>query len=84
MSQTEIRHLFKGAQLLLPKPSPHPNSMPGRSEQKNLNLSLASFLVCVLWQQQHEGFPPALGPGEKRIKGRTGWPQQVWALELNQ
>ncbi|KAM8764043.1 heart- and neural crest derivatives-expressed protein 1 [Rhynchonycteris naso] len=34
--------------------------------------------------QQHEGFPPALGPGEKRIKGRTGWPQQVWALELNQ
>ncbi|XP_032333060.1 heart- and neural crest derivatives-expressed protein 1 isoform X2 [Vicugna pacos] len=33
---------------------------------------------------QHEGFPPALGPGEKRIKGRTGWPQQVWALELNQ
>ncbi|XP_045140643.1 heart- and neural crest derivatives-expressed protein 1, partial [Echinops telfairi] len=35
-------------------------------------------------QQQHDGFPPALGPGEKRIKGRTGWPQQVWALELNQ
>ncbi|EHH26964.1 hypothetical protein EGK_17055, partial [Macaca mulatta] len=35
-------------------------------------------------RQQHEGFPPALGPGEKRIKGRTGWPQQVWALELNQ
>ncbi|XP_034868206.1 heart- and neural crest derivatives-expressed protein 1 isoform X1 [Mirounga angustirostris] len=34
--------------------------------------------------QQHEAFPPALGPGEKRIKGRTGWPQQVWALELNQ
>ncbi|XP_058577032.1 heart- and neural crest derivatives-expressed protein 1 isoform X2 [Neofelis nebulosa] len=34
--------------------------------------------------QQHEGFLPALGPGEKRIKGRTGWPQQVWALELNQ
>ncbi|KAG8509242.1 Heart- and neural crest derivatives-expressed protein 1 [Galemys pyrenaicus] len=32
---------------------------------------------------QHEGFLPALGPGEKRIKGRTGWPQQVWALELN-
>uniref|UniRef100_A0A8C9QIR8 Uncharacterized protein n=1 Tax=Spermophilus dauricus TaxID=99837 RepID=A0A8C9QIR8_SPEDA len=21
---------------------------------------------------------------EKRIKGRPGWPQQVWALELNQ
>uniref|UniRef100_A0A8C6XRM3 Heart- and neural crest derivatives-expressed protein 1 n=1 Tax=Naja naja TaxID=35670 RepID=A0A8C6XRM3_NAJNA len=21
---------------------------------------------------------------EKRLKGRTGWPQQVWALELNQ
>ncbi|XP_020776278.1 heart- and neural crest derivatives-expressed protein 1 [Boleophthalmus pectinirostris] len=21
---------------------------------------------------------------EKKVKGRTGWPQQVWALELNQ
>ncbi|KAM4826988.1 heart- and neural crest derivatives-expressed protein 1 [Thomomys bottae] len=31
-----------------------------------------------------EGFAPALGPGEKKMKGRTGWPQQVWALELNQ
>uniref|UniRef100_A0A667YSZ9 Uncharacterized protein n=1 Tax=Myripristis murdjan TaxID=586833 RepID=A0A667YSZ9_9TELE len=20
----------------------------------------------------------------KKLKGRTGWPQQVWALELNQ
>uniref|UniRef100_A0A3Q2QX85 Uncharacterized protein n=1 Tax=Fundulus heteroclitus TaxID=8078 RepID=A0A3Q2QX85_FUNHE len=20
----------------------------------------------------------------KKVKGRTGWPQQVWALELNQ
>ncbi|GAB1296101.1 Transcription factor 15 [Apodemus speciosus] len=34
--------------------------------------------------QQQESFPSAPGPGEKRIKGRTGWPQQVWALELNQ
>ncbi|XP_004611549.1 heart- and neural crest derivatives-expressed protein 1 [Sorex araneus] len=33
---------------------------------------------------RHEGFPAGLGPGEKRLKGRTGWPQQVWALELNQ
>uniref|UniRef100_A0A452T6N0 Heart and neural crest derivatives expressed 1 n=1 Tax=Ursus maritimus TaxID=29073 RepID=A0A452T6N0_URSMA len=24
------------------------------------------------------------GSNTKRIKGRTGWPQQVWALELNQ
>ncbi|KAM9063121.1 heart- and neural crest derivatives-expressed protein 1 [Sarcophilus harrisii] len=31
-----------------------------------------------------EGYPHSLGPGEKKIKGRTGWPQQVWALELNQ
>lgn len=30
-----------------------------------------------------KAFPPALGPGRERIKGRTGWPQQVWALELN-
>ncbi|XP_030649683.1 heart- and neural crest derivatives-expressed protein 1-like [Chanos chanos] len=27
--------------------------------------------------QQESGSP-------KRVKGRTGWPQQVWALELNQ
>ncbi|XP_067422535.1 heart- and neural crest derivatives-expressed protein 1 [Emydura macquarii macquarii] len=26
----------------------------------------------------------SLGHGEKKLKGRTGWPQQVWALELNQ
>ncbi|XP_075756712.1 heart- and neural crest derivatives-expressed protein 1 isoform X2 [Pelodiscus sinensis] len=29
-------------------------------------------------------YAPSLGAGEKRLKGRTGWPQQVWALELNQ
>ncbi|XP_067319764.1 heart- and neural crest derivatives-expressed protein 1 [Anolis sagrei] len=29
-------------------------------------------------------FAPSLSHGEKRLKGRTGWPQQVWALELNQ
>uniref|UniRef100_A0A8C5UE20 Uncharacterized protein n=1 Tax=Malurus cyaneus samueli TaxID=2593467 RepID=A0A8C5UE20_9PASS len=23
------------------------------------------------------------GSGPKKLKGRTGWPQQVWALELN-
>ncbi|XP_049632054.1 heart- and neural crest derivatives-expressed protein 1 [Suncus etruscus] len=34
--------------------------------------------------QHQEAFPATLGPGEKRLKGRTGWPQQVWALELNQ
>ncbi|XP_066472890.1 heart- and neural crest derivatives-expressed protein 1 [Tiliqua scincoides] len=31
-----------------------------------------------------EVYSHALGHGEKRLKGRTGWPQQVWALELNQ
>ncbi|XP_053154559.1 heart- and neural crest derivatives-expressed protein 1 [Hemicordylus capensis] len=31
-----------------------------------------------------EVYSHSLGPGEKRLKGRTGWPQQVWALELNQ
>ncbi|CAI5766815.1 Y 2 [Podarcis lilfordi] len=35
-------------------------------------------------QPQTEGYSHALGHGEKRLKGRTGWPQQVWALELNQ
>ncbi|XP_054832338.1 heart- and neural crest derivatives-expressed protein 1 [Eublepharis macularius] len=35
-------------------------------------------------EPQTEVYSHALGPGEKRLKGRTGWPQQVWALELNQ
>ncbi|XP_013910977.1 PREDICTED: heart- and neural crest derivatives-expressed protein 1 [Thamnophis sirtalis] len=35
-------------------------------------------------QPQPVGYSHALGQGEKRLKGRTGWPQQVWALELNQ
>ncbi|XP_008112985.2 heart- and neural crest derivatives-expressed protein 1 [Anolis carolinensis] len=35
--------------------------------------------------QPPEGvFAPSMSHGEKRLKGRTGWPQQVWALELNQ
>ncbi|XP_028452060.1 heart- and neural crest derivatives-expressed protein 1 isoform X2 [Perca flavescens] len=33
--------------------------------------------------RQHLSPPPSLRPG-KKAKGRTGWPQQVWALELNQ
>ncbi|XP_006021233.2 heart- and neural crest derivatives-expressed protein 1, partial [Alligator sinensis] len=32
---------------------------------------------------QSDGLPQPPGAGEKRLKGRTGWPQQVWALELN-
>uniref|UniRef100_A0A8D0H806 Heart- and neural crest derivatives-expressed protein 1 n=1 Tax=Sphenodon punctatus TaxID=8508 RepID=A0A8D0H806_SPHPU len=35
-------------------------------------------------ETQTEVYSHSLGPGEKRLKGRTGWPQQVWALELNQ
>ncbi|CAM5159619.1 unnamed protein product [Natator depressus] len=31
-----------------------------------------------------EVYSHSLGHGEKKLKGRTGWPQQVWALELNQ
>ncbi|KAG7516492.1 heart-and neural crest derivatives-expressed protein 1 [Solea senegalensis] len=30
-----------------------------------------------------DGLQDSLG-AEKKVKGRTGWPQQVWALELNQ
>lgn len=36
---------------------------------------------CLL--PQTDGLPDSLGH-EKKVKGRTGWPQQVWALELNQ
>uniref|UniRef100_G3QCA5 Heart- and neural crest derivatives-expressed protein 1 n=1 Tax=Gasterosteus aculeatus TaxID=69293 RepID=G3QCA5_GASAC len=32
---------------------------------------------------QTDGLQESLG-AEKKAKGRTGWPQQVWALELNQ
>ena len=32
---------------------------------------------------QADGLQDSLG-AEKKVKGRTGWPQQVWALELNQ
>ncbi|KAF3841151.1 hypothetical protein F7725_007013 [Dissostichus mawsoni] len=34
-------------------------------------------------REQPDGLQEALG-AEKKAKGRTGWPQQVWALELNQ
>jgi len=33
--------------------------------------------------QQPEVYSQPLAHGEKKLKGRTGWPQQVWALELN-
>uniref|UniRef100_A0A8C8RFK4 Heart- and neural crest derivatives-expressed protein 1 n=1 Tax=Pelusios castaneus TaxID=367368 RepID=A0A8C8RFK4_9SAUR len=33
-------------------------------------------------KREEPSFSPAQGP--KKLKGRTGWPQQVWALELNQ
>ncbi|XP_057890976.1 heart- and neural crest derivatives-expressed protein 1 [Melospiza georgiana] len=34
-------------------------------------------------ETQPELYSQPLGHGEKKLKGRTGWPQQVWALELN-
>nr|XP_021144546.1 heart- and neural crest derivatives-expressed protein 1 [Columba livia] len=34
-------------------------------------------------ETQPEVYSQPLGHGEKKLKGRTGWPQQVWALELN-
>lgn len=41
---------------------------------------MCCFGVLVL---QTDGLQDSLG-AEKKVKGRTGWPQQVWALELNQ
>lgn len=38
---------------------------------------------CVFLVSQTDGLQESLGT-EKKVKGRTGWPQQVWALELNQ
>lgn len=37
----------------------------------------------VFWFPQTDGLQESLG-AEKKVRGRTGWPQQVWALELNQ
>ncbi|XP_025903461.1 heart- and neural crest derivatives-expressed protein 1 [Nothoprocta perdicaria] len=34
-------------------------------------------------EPQPDVYSQPLGHGEKKLKGRTGWPQQVWALELN-
>ncbi|CAB1316886.1 unnamed protein product [Coregonus sp. 'balchen'] len=34
-------------------------------------------------RETNEDLQESLG-NEKKFKGRTGWPQQVWALELNQ
>ncbi|XP_057677713.1 heart- and neural crest derivatives-expressed protein 1-like [Corythoichthys intestinalis] len=35
-------------------------------------------------RDMNEGPPQDSFGTEKKVKGRTGWPQQVWALELNQ
>lgn len=40
-------------------------------------------LLCCSVPPQSEGLQESL-TAEKKAKGRTGWPQQVWALELNQ
>lgn len=45
-------------------------------------VSLLIFIILPLLPQT-DGLPESLG-AEKKVKGRTGWPQQVWALELNQ
>ncbi|KAG8438910.1 hypothetical protein GDO86_005194 [Hymenochirus boettgeri] len=34
-------------------------------------------------QPPSEEYWGAAPTGQKKLKGRTGWPQQVWALELN-
>uniref|UniRef100_UPI00398F17F5 heart- and neural crest derivatives-expressed protein 1-like n=1 Tax=Pristiophorus japonicus TaxID=55135 RepID=UPI00398F17F5 len=35
-------------------------------------------------RETHEAVSGSTRSADKKLKGRTGWPQQVWALELNQ
>uniref|UniRef100_A0A3Q0S8H9 Uncharacterized protein n=1 Tax=Amphilophus citrinellus TaxID=61819 RepID=A0A3Q0S8H9_AMPCI len=35
-------------------------------------------------REPNDIFKQYINKNKKKVKGRTGWPQQVWALELNQ
>ncbi|XP_075061489.1 heart- and neural crest derivatives-expressed protein 1 [Mixophyes fleayi] len=60
------------------------DSEPGDTEGFKAELKKVDSRDCKRKREvQSEGFWGAATPGEKKLKGRTGWPQQVWALELN-
>ncbi|XP_074865859.1 heart- and neural crest derivatives-expressed protein 1 isoform X2 [Carettochelys insculpta] len=60
------------------------DSQAGETEAFKAELKKTDSRESKRKREPTEGYSPALGPGEKKLKGRTGWPQQVWALELNQ
>ncbi|XP_068134444.1 heart- and neural crest derivatives-expressed protein 1 isoform X1 [Hyperolius riggenbachi] len=60
------------------------DSEPGGTEGFKAELKKVDNRDCKRKREgQCEGFWGTSQPGEKKMKGRTGWPQQVWALELN-
>lgn len=65
------------------------NVVISRESPEQTNAKLPVFIWppadddLVFLVSQTDGLQESLG-AEKKVKGRTGWPQQVWALELNQ
>ncbi|XP_042303435.1 heart- and neural crest derivatives-expressed protein 1 [Sceloporus undulatus] len=64
---------------VLAKEAPHPEGFKAHLKKEAPQAAPA--------KRKREQPPPVrnkpIHGGEKRLKGRTGWPQQVWALELN-
>lgn len=59
------------------------NSVKEAARDSEVRLGLFGLMMCCSGVPQNEGLQETLG-AEKKVRGRTGWPQQVWALELNQ
>ncbi|XP_050761442.1 heart- and neural crest derivatives-expressed protein 1 isoform X2 [Gymnogyps californianus] len=59
------------------------DSQPGDTEGFKAELKKADGRENKRKRETPEVYSQPLGHGEKKLKGRTGWPQQVWALELN-
>ncbi|XP_048816566.1 heart- and neural crest derivatives-expressed protein 1 isoform X2 [Lagopus muta] len=59
------------------------DSQPGEPEGFKAELKKADSRENKRKRETPEVYSQPLAHGEKKLKGRTGWPQQVWALELN-